>query len=116
MALDHLAHRARAAEDLELQRPERCRHAQPRVAAARKPACGIAEREGEEREGRGERRFVAWGRKVPRTGGMVFAVGTRDEIEAEAQRDPFVANGAATVNVIEFDAKFAGEGLEALQR
>jgi len=61
-------------------------------------------------------RFVAGGRKVPRTGGMVFAVGTREEIEAEAQRDPFVANGAATVNVIEFDAKFAGEGLEALQR
>lgn len=67
-------------------------------------------------KGRDEGRFVAWGRKVPRTGGMVFAVGSRDEIEAEAQRDPFVANGAATVNVIEFDAKFAGEGLEALQR
>ena len=67
-------------------------------------------------KGRGEGRFVAWGRKVPRTGGMVFAVGTREEIEAEAQRDPFVANGAATVDVIEFDAKFAGEGLEALQR
>lgn len=67
-------------------------------------------------KGRDEGRFVAWGRKVPRTGGMVFAVGTREEVEAEAQRDPFVANGAATVNVIEFDAKFAGEGLEALQR
>ena len=67
-------------------------------------------------KGRDAGRFVAWGRKVPRTGGMVFAVGMRDEIEAEAQRDPFVANGAASVTVIEFDAKFAAEGLEALRR
>ncbi|ARU16341.1 YciI family protein [Croceicoccus marinus] len=67
-------------------------------------------------KGRDAGRFVAWGRKVPRTGGMVFAVGVRVEIEAEAQRDPFVANGAASVTVIEFDAKFAAEGLEALRR
>lgn len=66
--------------------------------------------------GRDAGRFMAWGRKVPRTGGLVFATGPRDEIEAEAQRDPFVANGAATVRVIEFVASFAGEGLEALSR
>ena len=66
-------------------------------------------------KGRDAGRFVAWGRKVPRTGGMVFATGSREEIEAEAQRDPFVANGAATVTVTEFQAAFAGEGLEALK-
>ncbi len=65
-------------------------------------------------KGRDAGRFVAWGRKVPRTGGMVFATGSRAEVEAEAQRDPFVASGAATVIVTEFEAKFAGEGLEAL--
>ena len=66
--------------------------------------------------GRDAGRFMAWGRKVPRTGGMVFAAGTREEVEAEAQRDPFVANGAATVRVIEFAPSFAGEGLKALSR
>lgn len=66
------------------------------------------------KQGRANGLFLAWGRKVPRTGGLVFAVGTREEVEAEAQRDPFVSSGAARVAVIEFAPSYAGEGLEGL--
>ncbi|MEE1877008.1 YciI family protein [Altererythrobacter litoralis] len=62
-----------------------------------------------------EGRFQAWGRKIPRTGGMIFAtVGGREEAEALAASDPFIIGGVATVEVTEFRATFAGAGLEAL--
>ena len=60
--------------------------------------------------------FIAWGRKVPRDGGMIFArAGSREEAEALAASDPFVKGGVAEVEVIEFSATFAAPGLEALQ-
>ena len=60
-------------------------------------------------------RFLAWGRKVPRTGGMIFVqADDRKEAEAIASADPFVVGGVATVEVIEFVATYADEGLEAL--
>ena len=47
--------------------------------------------------------FIAWGRKVPRTGGIILACGnSRDEIERIMQDDPFVAGGLAEVEVTEF--------------
>lgn len=47
--------------------------------------------------------FVLSGRKVPREGGIILAVGeSRDEIEAIARQDPFCARGLADVRVIEF--------------
>jgi len=47
--------------------------------------------------------FVASGRKIPRDGGIILAVGKdRAEIEAIARQDPFVAKGLATARVIEF--------------
>lgn len=47
--------------------------------------------------------FVVSGRKIPRDGGIILAVGTdRAEIEAIAQQDPFVTKGLATARVIEF--------------
>ncbi len=58
--------------------------------------------------------FIAWGRKVPRTGGVIFAHGDRAAVEALASTDPFVANGVAEVEVIEFVPTFAAEGLERL--
>ena len=58
--------------------------------------------------------FLAWGRKVPRTGGIILAIGGREQVEAVAQTDPFVRNGAATVEVIEFTPSFVADGLEAL--
>ena len=49
--------------------------------------------------------FVLSGRKVPRDGGIILAVGPdRATIEAIANDDPFVTNGLADVRVIEFRA------------
>jgi uncharacterized protein YciI len=47
--------------------------------------------------------FVVSGRKIPRDGGIIVAIGRdRAEIEAIAQQDPFVTKGLATARVIEF--------------
>jgi len=47
--------------------------------------------------------FVASGRKIPRDGGIILAVGKdRDEIETIAREDPFCARGLAEVRVVEF--------------
>ena len=47
--------------------------------------------------------FVASGRRVPRTGGVILAHGTdKPGLEAIMARDPFVREGAATFEVIEF--------------
>jgi uncharacterized protein YciI len=49
--------------------------------------------------------FLVSGRKVPRDGGIILAVGkSRSEIEAIARDDPFCARGLADVRVIEFRA------------
>jgi len=47
--------------------------------------------------------FVASGRRVPRTGGVILARGTdKQSLEAIMARDPFVREGAARFEVIEF--------------
>ena len=48
--------------------------------------------------------FVVSGRQVPRTGGIILAVGTRPQIESIAAEDPFVREGLADVRVVEFRA------------
>ena len=49
--------------------------------------------------------FLVSGRKVPRDGGIILAVGqSREEIESIAAQDPFVTNGLAEARVIEFRA------------
>ena len=49
--------------------------------------------------------FLVSGRKVPRDGGIILAVGrSRDEIEAIISRDPFVEKGLADVRITEFRA------------
>ena len=49
--------------------------------------------------------FLVSGRKVPRDGGIILAVGrNREEIESIAAQDPFVTNGLAEARVIEFRA------------
>ena len=49
--------------------------------------------------------FLISGRKVPRDGGIILAVGkSRDEIEAIMQEDPFCKNGLAEFRIIEFRA------------
>src|SRR4051794_15691105 len=48
-------------------------------------------------------RFVVSGRRVPRTGGVIFRRGDdRTEMEALAAADPFVRDGAATREGIQF--------------
>lgn len=49
--------------------------------------------------------FVVSGRKVPREGGIIVAVGKdRAEIEAIVAEDPFHAHGLAEFRIIEFRA------------
>jgi uncharacterized protein YciI len=49
--------------------------------------------------------FLVSGRKIPRDGGIILAVGkSRQEIETIVREDPFVARGLAEFRVIEFRA------------
>ena len=49
--------------------------------------------------------FLVSGRKIPRDGGIILAVGpTREEIEAIAREDPFIVRGLADFRIIEFRA------------
>ena len=49
--------------------------------------------------------FLVSGRKIPRDGGIILAVGTnRQEIEAIILEDPFHSHGLADFRIIEFRA------------
>jgi uncharacterized protein YciI len=49
--------------------------------------------------------FLVSGRKIPRDGGIILAVGqSRAAVEAIAREDPFVEQGLADFRVIEFRA------------
>jgi uncharacterized protein YciI len=49
--------------------------------------------------------FLVSGRKIPREGGIILAVGkSRDEIEAVMKQDPFCKHGLADFRIIEFRA------------
>ena len=59
-------------------------------------------------------RFLVSGRQIPRTGGVILARGDdRDEIEAIAAADPFVAGGVATCDVIQFRASQTAPGFDS---
>ena len=50
-------------------------------------------------------RFLVSGRKIPREGGIILATGgTRDEIQAIVEQDPFVRDGLADFRIVEFRA------------
>jgi uncharacterized protein YciI len=58
--------------------------------------------------------FVISGRKIPRDGGIIIAVGrSREEIEAIAREDPFYARGLAEFRVIEFRASQRAGDIES---
>jgi uncharacterized protein YciI len=60
-------------------------------------------------------RFLVSGRRIPRTGGVIVARGDdREEIEALAATDPFVAGGVATCEAIQFRASQTAPGLDGL--
>jgi len=49
--------------------------------------------------------FLVSGRKIPRDGGIIVAVGaSRDEIQAIVREDPFTSRGLADFRIIEFRA------------
>lgn len=57
--------------------------------------------------------FVASGRKVPRTGGIILIAGSdRDKVNAILDLDPFKREGVATYDVLEFVPTKMQPGLE----
>jgi uncharacterized protein YciI len=49
--------------------------------------------------------FLISGRKIPRDGGIILAVGkSREEIDAIVREDPFLVHGLAELRIIEFRA------------
>ena len=57
--------------------------------------------------------FLVSGRKIPREGGIILAVGeSRQEIEAIAQQDPFYTQGLADIRIMEFRASQRATDLE----
>lgn len=58
-------------------------------------------------------RFLASGAKVPRTGGMIIAIGTnREEIEALMAQDPFTIAGVVALQITEFKAANVADALK----
>ena len=62
--------------------------------------------------------FLVSGRKIPRDGGVILAVGqSRQQIEAIASEDPFCVRGLAEVRIIEFRASQRADDIqERLER
>ena len=57
--------------------------------------------------------FLVSGRKIPRDGGIILAVGnSREEIEAIAAQDPFCKHGLADFRVIEFRVSQRAEDIQ----
>ena len=49
--------------------------------------------------------FLVSGRKIPRDGGIILAVGeSREQIEAIMREDPFCASGLADTRIVQFRA------------
>jgi uncharacterized protein YciI len=60
--------------------------------------------------------FIASGRKVPRTGGIILSnIKTRDELEAILTKDPFYIAGIADYDIMEFIPGMVAEGFEKLK-
>jgi uncharacterized protein YciI len=57
--------------------------------------------------------FLVSGRKTPRDGGIILAVGkSREEIEAIAEQDPFCRHGLADVRIVEFRASQRADDIQ----
>jgi len=58
--------------------------------------------------------FLVSGRKVPRDGGIIIAVGeSRQQIEAIASADPFCARGLAEFRIVEFRPSQRADDIQA---
>jgi uncharacterized protein YciI len=59
--------------------------------------------------------FLISGRKVPREGGIILALGeSREQVEARVREDPFVSRGLADFRVIEFRESQRADSIDAL--
>ena len=68
------------------------------------------------KKGYDEGLFVASGRRVPRTGGVILArSGDEQALVDFLARDPFAIHGAARFDVVEFSATKTVPGLEGLK-
>ena len=57
--------------------------------------------------------FLVSGRKIPRDGGIIIAVGaSREQIEGLVQDDPFIRHGLARVRIIEFRASQRAKNID----
>lgn len=57
--------------------------------------------------------FLISGRKIPRDGGIILAVGdSREEIDAIVREDPFVARHLADFRIIEFRASQRADDIQ----
>lgn len=64
----------------------------------------------------GEGCFIASGRRVPRTGGVILARATsREALQDVLRQDPFLVNGVADYEVIEFTPTMTAPELACLQ-
>jgi len=60
--------------------------------------------------------FIASGRRVPRTGGVILArSGDAAALQAALDADPFVVHGAARCDVVEFTPSMTAPGAEVLK-
>ncbi|HEY1157044.1 MAG TPA: YciI family protein [Arthrobacter sp.] len=58
--------------------------------------------------------FIAAGRKIPRTGGLLLSQAERETLDASLAQDPFYTNGVADFEVVEFHAGRVAPGYENL--
>ncbi|BCW12408.1 MULTISPECIES: YciI family protein [Paenarthrobacter] len=58
--------------------------------------------------------FLASGRRVPATGGVLLSKVDRATLDASLAEDPFYSNGVADFEIIEFTATSVAEGYENL--
>jgi uncharacterized protein YciI len=57
--------------------------------------------------------FLVSGRKIPRDGGVILAVGeSREQIEAIMREDPFCARGLADFRIIQFRASQRADDIQ----
>jgi len=57
--------------------------------------------------------FLASGRQIPRTGGVILAVAeSKARVETIMREDPFVSHGLAKVRVIEFRASQRADDIQ----
>lgn len=62
-----------------------------------------------------EGRFLASGRKIPRTGGVILARGERAELEALCAADPFTVHAIAEYEITEVAFTTTATGFEKLK-